>query len=167
MSFAPESYLRYAGEEPWQLSRDALSFYAEHPDLLRSSFETWLDPMQAAPLHEQFDLHVDWEREKRLLDPHDESVPDEEREAIALRFASFPLEFCSDAPLKFDQSGLGAYELAIPNGCADAPLLNEWHRTTFVHYLRTCMRWAGLPGLELFGNPPEELAALTEGLLPF
>ncbi len=50
--------------------------------------------------------------------------------------------------LKYDISGCGGYDIAVPNPAADARLLTEWHRTTFVNYLRICFRYAGFPGWE-------------------
>ncbi len=71
---------------------------------------------------------------------------------------------------KYDISGCGAYEIAIPNLAADAHLLTERHRTTFVNYLRICFRWAGFPKLERVPGAPAAVSALlvlTRGLLPF
>jgi hypothetical protein len=70
---------------------------------------------------------------------------------------------------KYDISGCGAYEIAIPNLAADARLLTERHRTTFVNYLRICCRWAGFPKLEQVSGAPaaaSALSALTRDLLP-
>ncbi len=70
---------------------------------------------------------------------------------------------------KYDSSGCGAYEIAIPNATADARLLAERHRTTFVNYLGNCLRWAGFPKLEQLAGDPAAIAglsALTSGLLP-
>src|SRR5215469_13080544 len=55
---------------------------------------------------------------------------------------------------KYDISGCGAYEIAIPNLAADARLLTERHRTTFVNYLRICFRWAGFPKLDQVPGAP-------------
>lgn len=60
------------------------------------------------------------------------------------------------------------YHIAVPCAGADAPLLWERHETTFVNYLRICLRWAGFPGWERMPVRPErDLATLTTGLLPF
>jgi hypothetical protein len=70
---------------------------------------------------------------------------------------------------KYDVSGCGAYEIATPNLAADARLLTERHRTTFVNYLRICFRWAGFPKLERVPGAPDvvsALSALTRDLLP-
>jgi len=56
----------------------------------------------------------------------------------------------------------------VPCACADAPLLYERHETTFVNYLRICLRWAGFPGWERLPVRPEhDIATLTADLLPF
>jgi hypothetical protein len=61
-----------------------------------------------------------------------------------------------------------AYEIEVPCACADTTLLYERHETTFVNYLRICLRWAGFPGWERLPVRPErDLATLTVGLLPF
>jgi hypothetical protein len=60
------------------------------------------------------------------------------------------------------------YEIEMPCASADAALLYERHETTFVNYLRICLRWAGFPGWErLPVHPERDIAALTAGLLPF
>jgi hypothetical protein len=59
------------------------------------------------------------------------------------------------------------YSIAVPNASADAVLAGERHNTTFVGYLRHAFRWGGFPGWDRYKNPPaEEIAALTDGLLP-
>jgi hypothetical protein len=74
------------------------------------------------------------------------------------------------APDHFFKDGVGgdgAYEIALPNTAVDAPLLLEWHETTFVNYLRIALQWGGFPGFARIPDPPvEDLAYLTEGLLP-
>lgn len=92
---------------------------------------------------------------------------DAEREALEDRFARFRLDICADHDFKYRYSGSGSYEIAIPDQAADGLLLEEWHRTTFVEYLRICCQWAGFPGFEAFRNPPDDVASLTEGLVPF
>lgn len=59
--------------------------------------------------------------------------------------------------------------MEYPCPLADGRLLNEWHQTTFVRYLRHAFRWGGLPGLERSRGSEREkvpLAGLIEGLLP-
>lgn len=75
-----------------------------------------------------------------------------------------------DEWLKYDISGCGAYEIAAPNPAVDARVLTERHRTTFVNYLRICLRWAGFPKLELVAKVPSAIsvvAELTHDLLLF
>ena len=60
------------------------------------------------------------------------------------------------------------FAIEVPCACADAPLLYERHETTFVNYLRICLRWAGFPGWERLPVRPErDITLLTEGLVPF
>ncbi len=59
--------------------------------------------------------------------------------------------------------------MAVPDASIDSLLLNEWHQTTFVDYLRICLRFGGLPGLELVQEHPEVsevLAYLRKDLFP-
>lgn len=59
------------------------------------------------------------------------------------------------------------YEIVIPSAAVDAPLLYETHHTTFVSYLRNCLRWGGFPGWEQIPfRPDEDIAFLTRDLLP-
>lgn len=77
------------------------------------------------------------------------------------------VEIAPDEYFKYFVSGGGPYAIHIPNAGADAPLVLEWHETTFVNYLRICFRWAGLPGLErALHSDVSELATLTRNLLP-
>lgn len=56
----------------------------------------------------------------------------------------------------------------LPCKAFDAPLLLEKHHTTFINYLRLCIRWGGFPGLEVDNRlSPGELEYLTKDLLPF
>lgn len=72
-----------------------------------------------------------------------------------------------NAYLEQGQDGF-SYTIEVPCACADAPLLHERHNTTFVNYLRICLRWAGFPGWERLPVRPErDITTLTAGLLPF
>jgi hypothetical protein len=72
-----------------------------------------------------------------------------------------------NAYLEQGQDGF-SYTIDVPCACADAPLLYERHETTFVNYLRICLRWAGFPGWERLPVRPErDITTLTAGLLPF
>jgi hypothetical protein len=66
---------------------------------------------------------------------------------------------------KEDVSGGMCYGVEVPNEEDDPALLEEWHQTTFVGYLRLCFEWGGFPGLERAGaNHTWPLAKLKEGL---
>ena len=72
-----------------------------------------------------------------------------------------------DSTHKTNQSGGSPYCIEIPNPAVDAPLDGDEDYGTFVEYLRTCFRWGGFPGLRSSAKTPrEELAFLTQGLLP-
>jgi hypothetical protein len=69
---------------------------------------------------------------------------------------------------KYGYSGAGSYNMVVPCKAVDAPFLNETHHTTFVNYLRICLKWGGFPGLEKDTHvSPDKLALLTKDLLPF
>lgn len=66
-----------------------------------------------------------------------------------------------------DGAGVGAaYEVELPHAAADAELLNEWHETTFVGYLRAAFQWGGLPGYSRSPTRRSFAADLARGLLP-
>lgn len=80
---------------------------------------------------------------------------------------SSELPIAPDEYFKYLFSGGEPYAIPLQGQVADASLLHEWHRTTYVNYLRICFRWGGFPGLERIPDPPlRDLAYLTEGLLP-
>jgi hypothetical protein len=160
--FKPEVYKQFVGPLPEGVSADIYTFYDEHPDLLGAYGPWWLDPLQVISPGDQFDWYADWKAEHDAYMLLSEAA----RARLGEDAEQFAIEIAPDADFKFDTGGLDAYEMTVPNRAADGLLLNEWHNTTFVGYLRTCFRWAGLPGLEMCRNPPEELASLTEGLLP-
>lgn len=59
-----------------------------------------------------------------------------------------------------------AYYISLPDARADFPF-DDWHKTTFVNYLRITFQWGGFPGWQRSRNPPREIIAeLTDGLLP-
>jgi hypothetical protein len=82
---------------------------------------------------------------------------------------SFRLELAPDSHHKYGVSGGAPYEMEAPDGRIDGLFLNEWHHTTFVDYLRTCLHFGGLPELELVQEHKEvseALAYLRQDLLP-
>lgn len=136
--------------------------------------ERGLDPLYVDGA-EALDDVVTWEdvyggsteEEDRGLDDSDgEDICDGHAYAL-LPHDCFLVQIAPDWDLKYGMSGCGGYEIAVPNPSADARLLTEWHRTTFVNYLRICFRWGGFPGWErIKPRPDSDLAFLTEGLLP-
>jgi len=77
------------------------------------------------------------------------------------------LPIAPDEHHKYFYSGAGPYAVPCLNPVADAPLLYEWHSTTFVSYLRICFHWGGFPGWERIERRPEQdLSFLTTDLLP-
>ncbi len=79
----------------------------------------------------------------------------------------YHLPIAADNELKYNVSGAGPYWIEIPDAAADALLLGEWHQTTFVNYLRICLHYGGLPGLQYISHLiPDELAYLRKDLLP-
>jgi hypothetical protein len=117
-----------------------------------------------------------------LTGPHLAPVPPAEAEYAPDPLVVFPLEelvnqlgdedgeelqlaIAPDDLHKANVSG-DAYYLKLPNGHADFPF-DDWHKTTFVNYLRVTFQWGGFPGWERAKNPPRQaLAELSEGLLP-
>src|SRR6185312_11003421 len=73
------------------------------------------------------------------------------RKTILPEWALAPDEY-----FKLGQPGGGYYTMLVPNAVADARVDYEWHRTSFVAYLRTCFRWGGFPGLECKRRRPEK-----------
>lgn len=101
--------------------------------------------------------------------PLDEELADDCLDIDNLGYGEEPyrIAIAPDYYHKYGISGGGPYEVAFPDPAIDAPLLDEWHNTTLVNYLRICFRWGGMPGFEQCSQPPiKEIAYLTEGLLP-
>jgi hypothetical protein len=76
------------------------------------------------------------------------------------------LYVASDDYHKENISGGPPYSLLM-QAAADAPLLFEWHNTTFVDYLRQAFRWGGFPGFARYSDYPKDtISFLASGLLP-
>jgi len=135
---------------------DALYVYPADADMLNDA-ESWEE-------------RYGWvtEEERDLSDEHEED-PCDARAYYALPRDCWLVCSAPDEYFKYDFSGCGGYDIAAPNPAADARLLTERHRTTFVNYLRICFRWAGFPGWETLGRTSDQLtglSTLTAGLLP-
>jgi hypothetical protein len=77
------------------------------------------------------------------------------------------MELSPDDRHKANAGGGPAYAIELPNPGVDAPLLEEWHKTTFIDYLRITFQWGGFPGLKKsIYQPKEFLAAMTDDLAP-
>ena len=88
-----------------------------------------------------------------------ESLDDEEREEITL---------APDDLHKENVSGGDPYTIAVPDGRADAIVLNERHDLLFVDYLRLCCRLGGFPGYDgVDRDVPAEIDQLRAGLVEF
>lgn len=79
----------------------------------------------------------------------------------------FTILLSPDEFAKYFMSGGAPYSMILPNATADFALIGEWHETTFVEYLRECCRWGGLPGIETWHIPEDDLKYLRNGLIPF
>ncbi len=77
------------------------------------------------------------------------------------------LTLSGDRKSKAGIYSIECYSMEMPNPGADAPF-GDWHKTSFVNYLRIAFRWGGFPGWERYPERPQkELAYLTDGLLAF
>jgi hypothetical protein len=157
----------------------SVNFVGEPPP----AWSTWrtvpdgLDALYVYPLAGTLEDTSSWEDQYGEMTEQEWNLPalDEEDPCDARAYAALAHD-CWLAPIapdewfKYNISGCGAYEIATPNPAADARLLTERHRTTFVNYVRMCLCWAGFPKLEQVAHVPSELAgmaALTRDLLPF
>ncbi len=123
-----------------------------HPEWPR---EISPDPLFVYPIEIQIQMCRDWLARKASAGKREP----EPQYPITLTVAP-------DEESKYGVEG-GVYEMAVPAPVADGNLLFEQHRTTFVNYLRICLRWAGFPGLERAPNPPlRDIEQLTRDLLP-
>jgi hypothetical protein len=79
----------------------------------------------------------------------------------------FKILVAPEGTRKWFQGDGDPYSIMVPNPAADAELINEWHGSTFVTYLRKAFQWGGFPGLARAAHPPlADLAYLREELLP-
>ncbi len=80
----------------------------------------------------------------------------------------FGIKFSGDDYNKANISGGPAYEIVLPNAAADAPVrYAPYGEIMFVEYLRLAFQWGGFPGFSNYPDyPQEEIAFLTDGLLP-
>lgn len=137
---------------------DLTGFNAHWPSI-------YTDPIVILPIEEALAEYQDWGTH----------VEDDGLEEVG----PFLVPIAPDFYFKANFAGGGSYQIEVPCAAADAPLLHEWHETTFVEYLRECFRWGGFPGFDISHPmspqhlntdaimPPEHLALLTADLRPF
>jgi hypothetical protein len=125
-----------------------------HPGIRFFEDEPLPDPLVVDPINAyHFDMLDEWENDHTAFSDD----------------GTFPLEIAPDEFHKANISGGAPYSIALPNASIDAPLLDEWHATTFVDYLRICFRWGGFPGLARIPDnerPIDLIAQLTANFLP-
>jgi hypothetical protein len=80
------------------------------------------------------------------IDPDQKNTQDE-----------FLIPISPDSYHKANISGGSPYEIKLPCSAVDTILLNEWHNTTFVNYLRICFQWGGFPGWARYPQRPEAI----------
>lgn len=61
---------------------------------------------------------------------------------------AFRVPIAPDYYHKENVSGGMWYNIVLPTSMSDPALADEWHKTTFFGYLKTCLLWGGFPGLE-------------------
>lgn len=139
------------------------------------SIEDGLDPLYIAGIEQAFDPANAEEVDAEASDAGDESEPPSGRE----------IEIAPDFLHKYFISGAGSLTIELPNSHADAPLMFEGEplpfndsECTLVQYLRNAMKGGGFLVFtseldwgvgegDRGEDPTEDLAFLTEGLLPF
>lgn len=114
---------------------------------------TYADPLCIAFDSLSVSWHEAWQEVRAEMEDFEDDDP---------RMADgFTVHIAPDLEHKSNFSGSGGYNIALPNGAFDAPLLYEAHQTTFVNYLRISFQWAGFPGL---ADEPKRDNALLEQL---
>lgn len=129
-------------------------FVREHPDFNWSNYslDHGLDPLFVWSI----DMAIVMAKELTSM-----------AEAVEDDLTPYPFPIAPDYYSKYGKGGSGPYIVELPCLSADAPLLREWHHTTFVNYLRISLQWGGMPGLARAEQLPEEhISYLTEGFLP-
>jgi len=122
----------------------------EHPDWRGCDDPDALVVLPIASALHELD---DWEHDKK---------------AYERAFGSFRVPIAPDHKHKENVSGGMWYGIGLPDPNADAILLEEYHNTTFVEYLRLCLQWGGFPRLE-HADPTHTwpIEQLTLGLVDF
>jgi hypothetical protein len=145
----------------WYTEVGAVNFYGYHPDWTR---HTWLpDHFNVSPdrylMTECDPLQVwvlDAERMDALRSQHERGLLHQ-------------IEFAPDPYFKDHTAGSSTpFFVSVPNPGMDATLVSYVPRVTFVEYLRSCIRWAGFPGIATWKSAPDDdLSRVTEDLVLF
>ncbi|HEU5381584.1 MAG TPA: hypothetical protein VFV38_39690 [Ktedonobacteraceae bacterium] len=131
----------------YYLDVGGVNFLGMHPAWPEYLHQEMLDPLYIQPL--TADVLENVLQDYAFYDPEDwVGTP-------------FEIALAPDCYHKYNTSGGAPYTIAIPDRRIDGQFLNERHHTTFVDYLRTCFRSAGLPPLEVVGERREIAEALT------
>lgn len=141
----------------WYELIDTVDFtgsYPDHPEYF--DLAPLPDPLVIDPLQDVLNNCRQWAAYHRQGEP--------------LRNRIYCMPIAPDDYHKADIRGGPIYEIVMPTLAADALLLNCWHKTTFVDYLRISLRWGGFAGFEDPNSRPDDITSvityLTEGLQP-
>lgn len=130
----------------WQVV-GTVCFMREPPDEYE---EPLPDPLVVAPIESVIAEFHEWasDAERRRLEPR------------------FRAPIAPDELHKDDISGGAPYEIELPSPAADVVLLNEWHNSTFVAYLREAFRWAAVPGWSRAPQTAARVDVIRRDLIP-
>lgn len=138
----------------WYEIVGSINLMGTHPGIRFFEDEPLADPLVIDPINDyHLDMLADWEADREEFG---EGEP-------------YRLEIAPDEYHKANINGGAPYSIAIPKHSIDARLLEEWHNTMFVHYLRIAFRYGGFPGFERLPNderPDALIAFLTKDFLP-
>jgi len=125
---------------------------------LRGTHSSWFpddypDPLVIEPIDYFLDYgYQEWKEQNEKLEP---------KKRTKFRLALSPDMFHKG---KASDSGK-TYAMELPNDSVDGLFLEEWHKTTFVDYLRDVFKWGGFPGFKRSAHPPMDFVTkLAEGL---
>jgi hypothetical protein len=148
----------------------SVNFVGNVPDawLQWQSIPNELDALYVYPASNALEDLIPWQERYGDMTDEEWDLPDSEEEDIcdSWAYAALPYD-CWLVPVapdewhKYNISGCGEYEIAIPNAMADARLLTESHHSSFVQYLRRCFQWAGFPKLERVFCDVEHITGLS------
>ena len=148
-----------------------VNFVGDIPDAWHDwrSVPDSLDAIYVYPAAVALEEATSWQEEYGDITEEEWDLPGKDEDDLCDARAYYALPHdCWLVPIapdewhKYGISGCGGYDIAIPSPTADARLLTERHRTTFVNYLRICFRWAGFSGLQKIPGAPNAVIAVSE-----